>query len=109
VKLRVRALKYQWAGIIAVAVALAALPPSWFEHGPPVCLIRAAIGVCPFCGSVRALAHFFHGHLSEAVRMNLNVIVTGPLLLYLAADALVRLAGWDRRVNIWKGSNHRAT
>jgi hypothetical protein len=40
---------------------------------------------------VRAISHFLHGHLHEAIQSNINVVVTGPLFLLLAADALVGL------------------
>jgi hypothetical protein len=41
---------------------------------------------------VRALSHFFHGHFREALGWNLNVIIAGPLLLWLALDSVCRLA-----------------
>jgi len=81
----------QRLAIVVVTALLALLPTAWLEHGPPLCLIHAVFGACPVCGSMRALGHFLHGQLGEAVRWNWNVVITGPLLLYLAGDALVRM------------------
>ena len=86
-----RMLLAQRLAIVLATTALAVLPTAWVDHGPSLCLIRALFGACPFCGSVRALAHFLHGQLGEAVRWNWNVVITGPLLLYLAGDGLVRI------------------
>ena len=103
-----RALLAQWAAIIAVVGTLAAIPTSWIERGPALCLISAVLGACPVCGSVRAISHFLHGHLHEAVQSNINVVVTGPLLLCLAADALMRLAQHASRLRT-KSHNRPAT
>ena len=46
---------------------------------------------CPGCGSTRALAAFFHGHVAQALSYNRNVIVTGPLLLTLWLKDAARL------------------
>jgi hypothetical protein len=47
------------------------------------------LAACPACGSTRALAAFFHGRFGDALAYNRNVLVTGPLLVMLAAkDAL---------------------
>ena len=89
---RARALLPQRTAIIGAVLLLAALPTSWLEHGPSLCLLSAVFGSCPFCGSVRALSHFFHGHFREALGWNLNVIIAGPLLLWLALDSVCRLA-----------------
>jgi len=75
---------------VAAVAALMVIPTSWVEHGPSLCLIRAIFHTCPFCGTVRALSHFFHGEFAEAVRWNINVVLTGPLLAALAAKALLR-------------------
>ena len=61
--------------------------------GPNLCLFRAATGYpCPACGSTRALAHLFHGHLWESLLVNpfgLLVLLLGiPAFLLLMADAL---------------------
>lgn len=81
----------QRLAIVLTATALAVLPTAWLDHGPRLCLIHAAFGACPFCGSMRALGHFLHGQVGEAIRWNWNVVITGPLLLYLAGDGLVRM------------------
>jgi len=84
----------QRLAIVLATALLALLPTAWLEHGPPLCLIRALFEGCPFCGSMRALSHFLHGQLAEALHWNRNVLITGPLLLYLAGDALVRIGLW---------------
>ena len=71
-------------------VIFAAVPPEVLSRGPDLCLWRHLfhLAACPACGSTRALAAFFHGHLAQALAYNRNVIVTGPLLAgLLAKDA----------------------
>ena len=81
----------QRLAILVATALLALLPTAWLDHGPPLCPIHAVFGACPVCGSMRALGHFLHGQLGEAVRWHWNVVITGPLLLYLAGDAVVRM------------------
>jgi hypothetical protein len=89
---RPQALRPHAAILVAVVLLLALLPTAWIERGPSPCLIRLIFGSCPACGSVRALSHFLHGCFREALRYNWNVLITAPLLLWLAADAVLRLA-----------------
>jgi len=75
----------RWA-VLALAVGfLAAVPPRWLAQGPDLCLWRHLfhLAACPGCGSTRALAAFFHGHLAQALGFNRNVLVTAPLLIGL--------------------------
>ncbi len=70
------------------------LPPEAISRGPDLCLWSRLLhlAACPACGSTRALAAFFHGRWGEALAYNRNVLVTGPLLVMLAAkDALTVL------------------
>jgi hypothetical protein len=73
---------------MVLSLALAAfvvVPPEVLAHGPDVCLWKRLfhLAACPACGSTRALAAFFHGHLAQALGYNRNVIVTGPLFIGL--------------------------
>ncbi len=80
--------------VLAAAVAVFALvPPETLSHGPNLCLWRHLLHVpaCPACGTLRALAAFFHGHFPESLQFNLNVVITGPLLLGLLASDAVHL------------------
>ena len=80
--------------VVALALAFFALvPPEALSHGPNLCLWRHLLHIpaCPACGTVRALAAFFHGHFIDALRLNLNVVITAPLVLGLAAADFVRL------------------
>ena len=47
----------------------------------PVCYFHAATGLqCPGCGSLRAMHQLLHGHLFEAARLNLLLILCLPYL-----------------------------
>jgi hypothetical protein len=72
---------------------LAAVSPETLTRGPDLCLWRHLfhLSACPACGSTRALAAFFHGHLGQALAFNRNVVVTAPLLVGLLLDDLHRL------------------
>jgi hypothetical protein len=61
------------------------LPPGVLARGPNICLWKHLFGLaaCPACGSTRALAAFFHGHFTQALAYNRNVIVTGPVMVGL--------------------------
>jgi len=79
---------------LALGVFLA-VPPEMLARGPDICLWKHLfhLAACPACGSTRALAAFFHGHLAQALAYNRNVMVTGPLLLVLWAQDAGRLLG----------------
>jgi hypothetical protein len=76
--------------LAGAALALAALPLSFWERLPHLCLNRHLFGFCFGCGSARALAALFHGQPALALRYNANCIVTGPLLLALLGATLRR-------------------
>ena len=79
--------------VLSLAVGVfATLPPEVLGRGPDICLWKHLLGltVCPACGSTRALAAFFHGHLAQALAYNRNVMVTGPLLLGLLIQDAAR-------------------
>ncbi len=81
--------------VLAAALAFFALvPPEVLSHGPNVCLWRLLfrVSACPACGTLRAISAFFHGEFTDALRFNLNVVITAPLLLGLTAADFMRLA-----------------
>ena len=76
--------------LFAVAIVVAGsciLSPEAFSRAPDICLWRKLfhLGACPACGSMRALAAFFHGQWGDALAYNRNVLVTAPGLIVLAA------------------------
>jgi len=80
--------------VLSVAVAVLVLvPPEMLGQGPDICLWKHLfrLTACPACGSTRALAAFFHGNLTQALAYNKNVLATGPLLLFLLTQDVVRL------------------
>jgi hypothetical protein len=77
--------------LLAVAIVVAGfclLPPEALSRGPNLCLWRALfhLGACPACGSLHALAAFFHGRLGDALTYNRNVLITGPGVMVLAVE-----------------------
>jgi hypothetical protein len=92
--------------LLAVLVVLAGfclLPPEALSRGPNLCLWRTLLHLraCPACGSMHALAAFFHGRLHHALTYNRNVLITGPGLIALAArdigSILSRLVRGNRK------------
>ena len=82
--------RWQAALLLAVLVALVAIPPSLVERLPSVCLNRHLFGWCPGCGSLRALVRLFHGAVGRAVEYNPNCLLTGPVLVLLLLASLRR-------------------
>lgn len=93
----------RWIVLLLALVAFVALPPDVLALGPDICLWRHLFGLsaCPACGSTRALAAFFHGHLSQALAYNRNVMVTGPMLIALLAEDLFMGAklAWGKSIS----------
>jgi len=90
--------------LLAVAIVTAGfclLPPEALSQGPHLCLWQTLfhLGACPACGSLHALAAFFHGRLGDALAYNRNVLITGPGLVTLAvkdgSSVVGRLMGWE--------------
>jgi hypothetical protein len=86
--------------VLSLSVAVfVVLPPEVLARGPDICLWKHLFGLatCPACGSTRALAAFFHGHLAQALAYNRNVMVTAPVLIgLLGHDAILGIK------RIWK-------
>jgi hypothetical protein len=86
--------------LLALAIVVTGfciLPPEALSRGPDLCLWRKLLhlAACPACGSIRALAAFFHGRFGDALAYNRNVLVTAPVLIALAAkDAFGAIKEW---------------
>jgi len=74
--------------VVLVVAGFCLLPPAALSRGPDLCLWRTLfhLSACPACGSLHALAAFFHGRFGEALGFNRNVLITGPGLVALAAE-----------------------
>ena len=86
----------RWMVLSLALAVFVAVPPEMLARGPDLCLWKHLfhLAACPACGSTRALAAFFHGHLAQALAYNRNVIVTGPLLIgLLVHDVIARIKG----------------
>ena len=85
--------------LLAVTIAIAGfctLTPQALSHGPDLCLWRSLfhLAACPACGSMHALAAFFHGQWGDALAYNRNVLITGPgLMMLVAKDVFSVLRG----------------
>jgi len=96
--------------LLLALVFFCSVPPEALARGPALCvwdrlLHRAA---CPACGSTRALAAFFHGHLRDALAFNHNVLVTAPVLLgLLAADVFYAVQALTRTIKAEKKTSTR--
>ncbi len=89
--------------IISCAVlGFCLVPPQLLDRGPNLCLWRHLfhLAACPSCGSTRALAAFFHGHIRQALAYNRNVLITAPAFLgMLAKDTSSLVRDLVRRYN----------
>jgi len=104
-------------GIPRVAVLLCLLlgfclvSPEQLARGPDLCLWRHLFHVasCPACGSTRALAAFFHGHIHQALAYNRNVLLTAPALLMMLIQDLGAIAR-SRKASVafGIGATHRS-
>ena len=71
----------------------------------PKCPFFWATGLkCPGCGSQRALHQLLHLDIGAAFRYNACLVAFIPVLLYLAAAALLR----DRYPKLYRASHHPA-
>ena len=77
----------RWLALAAVVAGFCIISPEALSQGPNLCLWRYLLHLpaCPACGTLHALAAFFHGRLGDALSYNRNVLVTGPGLISLAA------------------------
>jgi len=67
-----------------------ALPPERFAIYPR-CTIHEYLGLlCPGCGATRALSALLHGHLAEALRLNLLFVLLLPFAIAAAVSTYLR-------------------
>jgi hypothetical protein len=72
---------------------LAIMPVEVLQHGPTLCLIKAAFGrECLGCGLTRSVSMALHGEWMHALASNGLVIVVLPLLILGAVAGLVSVA-----------------
>ena len=63
----------------------------------PRCLFHQTTGLfCPGCGSLRAIHQLLHGHLMAAARLNALLVLSLPVVLWMAARQI--LAGFMARL-----------
>ena len=74
-------------------LTLALVTPEQLEQLPSLCLWHHLFGLCPACGTLRALSALCHGDFSRALSYNINVVVTAPALAGLFTLDLIR---WKR-------------
>src|SRR5208283_3697449 len=81
----------RWMVLSLALAVFVAVPPEVLAQGPDICLWKHLfhLTACPACGSTRALAAFFHGHLAQVLAYNRNVMVTGPLLVGLLVRDII--------------------
>jgi hypothetical protein len=77
-------------GALAVVLVLFFLNPET-AGVYPVCLFHRLTGLdCPSCGSLRALHALLHGHWASALRDNLMLVVSLPLLAWVGSRLISR-------------------
>jgi hypothetical protein len=86
-----------WAGVLGVTLALVFAGVLFLvdpAHCPlyPQCVFHRVTGWnCPGCGSLRAMHQLLHGHLLAALRDNVLLMVSLPVV---AAYALQQFSRW---------------
>lgn len=76
---------------VAAAVVFFRFNPSKYPFYPR-CMLYTTTGIyCPGCGSQRALYYLLHGDISSALRCNLLLVMSQPLLVVVALRCVVRL------------------
>ena len=85
-------------GAIAVGAVLLRFNPNAAGNPLPACPFHAVTGLyCPGCGSTRALHALVHGDVATALAMNPLLVISLPLLAWMALDAAgLRLPGATR-------------
>ena len=75
-------------GAVVAAMVLARFDPNAADSVLPPCPFLALTGwLCPGCGSTRALHALLHGDLGQALAMNPLLVVSMPLLGWMAVNA----------------------
>ena len=79
------------AALLAVPVALLAVPTSALDAAPTLCLWRRLFGIeCWGCGITRAVSSAFHGEWARAWQYNRLVVVVLPLSAFLWGRLVLR-------------------
>jgi hypothetical protein len=91
---RVSWLKLHWI-ILAAAALGAGMVLFVFDPAQvgfyPICIFRRMTGLlCPGCGGLRAAHQLVHGNIAAAFRLNALLVLSLPLLGWLAARMLIR-------------------
>ena len=97
-----------------ILAAAASLLLFFFEPGRyafyPRCLFHQTTGLlCPGCGSLRAMHQLLHGHLAAAVHLNALLVLSIPVLCWVAGRSFLRrLKGQSQMPNfhpawLWAG------
>ena len=99
-----RARWVRWAvqvGVAGAAAVLYAVAPELNSWLPP-CPVHELTGWhCPGCGSLRAIHRLLHGDFSGAVRLNVLMVASLPLIGWLMLADLRRRAPLARSWAIW--------
>jgi hypothetical protein len=76
-------LKARLAVLLILPVALLALPASFFDDGPPMCLSVILFDQeCYGCGMTRACQHMIHGEFETAAGYNRMAFIVLPILIF---------------------------
>lgn len=89
------------AGVAGAAVVLYAVAPDHNRFFPP-CPVHELTGWhCPGCGSLRAIHRLLHGDFAGAVRLNVLMVASLPLIGWLMLADLRRRTPATRPWAIW--------
>lgn len=78
------------AAAFLLCAALALYPPAHHSFYPS-CPVHEYLGIlCPGCGATRALSALLHGHLADALHLNLLFVLLLPIALTLVAESYRR-------------------
>jgi hypothetical protein len=69
---------------------------------PNLCLWKKVFGYCPADGTIHALNAFFQGKWEEAIKYNLNILFTIPIIFTLLFRDIFRLSLMIKKFNIRK-------
>jgi len=73
--------------LLAATATLLRFPPGKYNFYPRCPIFTLFHLQCPGCGSTRALAALLHGHLSEALRLNVFATVALPFVILWGAQS----------------------
>lgn len=89
--------------VLAAGAVLFFCNPVEHRFFPP-CLFHNLTGLhCPGCGATRALHQLLHGHVSAALRCNALLILSLPVLAWLAARFVRQRWRGEKDTPQWPG------